>query len=97
MVLFEVVVDYLYFRVNFRSAQLVYLMGEAVSSSIGLQRQLKLSHYGLVEHYLEGHIRNRDLKTESAFCLDDPVSVRASYIVFFRILFYLFDSLNNIC
>ena len=51
-------------------------MREVVGSCIGLQGQLQLSHYLLVDGHLQSDIRDRYIKVKTTLNLKDLVDLR---------------------
>ena len=76
LVLVVVIVNYFGFAEDFRPFELVDLVGEVVGSCIGLQGQLQLSHYLLVDGHLQSNVRNRHIKAKATLDLKDFVSLR---------------------
>ena len=78
LVLLVVIVNYFGLAEDLRPVQLVDLVGEVVGSCIGLQGQLQLSHYLLVDGHLQSNVRDRHLKVKATLNLKDFVSLRST-------------------
>ena len=61
--------DHFCFREYLRSAQLIDFVCEVVGGGVGLEGELKLGDYLLVEQYFESDVRYRDLSGKSALYL----------------------------